>query len=798
MTNTPICLLALFLSASRADAAAPSPAAQAPSTPASISIAGVVHDAGGGVVTGATVVLRLTSGAERQAITGADGRFTVTAASSGDVILIVRSGGFAEYRRTISAASAPESLDVTLEPAGISEAVTVTPTRSEQRLGDVPASVNVITREDIKLAPAVVADDVLQQIPTFSLFRRSSSLSAHPTSQGVSLRGIGPSGVSRTLVLLDGVPFNDAFGGWVYWTGVPLEGAERIEVVDSASSSLYGTYAMGGVINIVTAKPTPKTLELRTQYGTRQTPKLDFRAANVWRKVGVSVDGSLFDTDGYPTVVEVNPAGVPERGPIDNNASVNFKNFSVKLDYDPSDRLHAFVRTGYFREKRDNGKVSTFAPFTEEGNDTSWYYTSGGIQTRLADSSTLQATMFVDDKTFDSNFLAVPAATPPRSVGRMTLNQRVPATAVGGMVQWSRTFAGRHSVSVGGDSRWVDGDSLEDALDAVTGSTVTLHRVSGGTQRNVGAFVQDVISAATNLTITLSARVDSWRNFDGHNTETTLATGAVSDPAIADREDTVGSPRVGAHYRITDRVSVWGDIGTGFRAPTLNELYRQFRVGTVLTLANPDLGPEHLVGGETGVSLIPTRHLTVRTTWYDNRVKDPVSNVTISQVGANVTQRRQNLGRTRIWGIQTDAEYRLGTFWRFSGGYLFNQAKVTENVNNPALEGLYLAQVPKHRGSVQIQYANPRIVSIAFDILGVGDQFDDDTNTRTVPGITTPGLPAYGLASLSVSRVLTPNVEVFGAAQNLFDQQYFVGTLPTLVGAPRLVSGGVRLRFRGR
>ena len=469
----------------------------------------------------------------------------------------------------------------------------------------------------------------------------------------------------------------------------------------------------------------------------------------------------------------------------------------MKLDYDPSDRLHAFVRTGYFREKRDNGKISTFAPFTEEGNDTSWYYTSGGIQTRLPDSSTLQATMFVDDKTFDSNFLAVPASTPPRGIGRMTLNQRVPATAVGGMVQWSRLFAGRHSVSVGGDYRWVDGDSVEDALDATTGSTVTLHRVSGGTQRNVGAFVQDVISASKNLTITLSARVDAWRNYDGHNTETTLATGAVSDPVIADRDDTVGSPRVGAHYRITDRISVWGDFGTGFRAPTLNELYRQFRVGTVLTLANSDLGPEHLVGGETGVSLIPTRNLTVRTTWYDNRVKDPVSNVTIIP-GANVTQRRQNLGRTRIWGVQTDAEYRLGASWRFSGGYLFNQAKVTENVNNPALVGLFLAQVPKNRGTVQIQYSNPRIASIAFDLQGVGDQFDDDTNTRAVPGITKPGLPGYGLASLSISRVLTPNVEVFGAAQNLFDQEYFVGTLPTLVGAPRLVSVGVRLRFRGR
>ncbi|HUR35046.1 MAG TPA: TonB-dependent receptor plug domain-containing protein, partial [Vicinamibacterales bacterium] len=328
---------------------------------AAAGLTGVVKDTSGGAVPGASVTVQTASGTEQQTvISGSDGRFSFATVPDG-AILIVRAGGFAEQRQTVGGSA---EVEVTLQPPSILETVVVTPGRTEQRLGDTPASVNVVTAEQIESSPAVAVDDVLRSVPSFSLFRRANSVVAQPTTQGVSLRGIGPSGQSRTLVLLDGVPFNDAFGGWVYWTGIPLEGAERIEVVDSASSSLYGTYAMGGVINIVTAKPTPKTFELRTQYGTRQTPKVDFRAANVWRKVGVAVDGSLFDTDGYPTVVDVNPAGVAERGAIDNNASVNFKNFSVKLDYDPSDRVHAFVRTGYFREKRDNGKISTFAPFT--------------------------------------------------------------------------------------------------------------------------------------------------------------------------------------------------------------------------------------------------------------------------------------------------------------------------------------------------------------------------------------------------------------------------------------------------
>ena len=107
---------------------------------------------------------------------------------------------------------------------------------------------NVVDKEMIRRSAAVVADDVLRMVPTFSLFRRTSSLAAHPTTQGVSLRGIGPSGVSRTLVMIDGVPFNDPFGGWVYWTRVPLESVERIEMIDGASSSVWGNYALGGIM----------------------------------------------------------------------------------------------------------------------------------------------------------------------------------------------------------------------------------------------------------------------------------------------------------------------------------------------------------------------------------------------------------------------------------------------------------------------------------------------------------------------------------------------------------------------
>ena len=339
-------------------------------------VAGTVRDASGGVIAGASVRLEAAGGHEQQTRTAADGRFRFAHPPADPQQLVVSAPGFAERRVPIASG---EPAEVVLAPAGPLETVTVTPTRTETRLGNVPASVSVITRRDIEASPAVVADDLLRQLPEFSLFRRLSSLVSHPTAQGVSLRGIGPSGVSRTLVLLDGVPFNDPFGGWVYWTKVAMDSLQQVEVVDSPSSSLYGNYAMGGVINLVTRPASPRTFELTSQYGNRRSPELALLGSNVWGRLGMLASGRLYRTSGFPVVA---PA---ERGLVDNKAAVAFGQADVKLDFKPTDNVQLFGRAGYFNENRRNGKASTING-DEEVNDTRSESVSGGLRARLADS----------------------------------------------------------------------------------------------------------------------------------------------------------------------------------------------------------------------------------------------------------------------------------------------------------------------------------------------------------------------------------------------------------------------------
>ena len=366
--------------------------------------------------------------------------------------------------------------------------------------------------------------------------------------------------------------------------------------------------------------------------------------------MGAAVEGSFFNTDGFPIVAE------RERGPIDNNANVNYRNISAKLDYTP-DATASTRSSGpaYFTEDRINGKVG-------EVNDTRWTTVNGGVRVRLPDESDLQARVFVDVERSHFNFLAVTNAATTRNIVRLATDQHVPTNGVGGTVQWSKAVGALESLQR--RRRLAMGRRRQPGRRVRARGPHGHRRGDAGRRRcrcsacpearsrSWAAFVQDIFTPVPKLVVTLSARVDRWRNYDGHNLETTVATGLPTvnnRPSIPERSDTVVSPRVAALYHLSDRVSVWGAANSGFRAPTLTELYRQFSVGAVTTRPNDQLGPERLVGGEAGVNVAPARNVTARVTWFDNRISNPVSNVTLNAT----TAQKQNLGATRIWGIQT-------------------------------------------------------------------------------------------------------------------------------------------------
>src|SRR5205085_1820636 len=257
---------------------------------------------------------------------------------------------FAPFERKLAALKTnAQELVIVLAPSPLSEQVTITATRTETRLGDVAASITTLSSTDLSTTAATTLDDALRQATGFSLFRRSGSRTANPTSQGVSLRGVGASGASRAVVLVDGVPLNDPFGGWIYWSRVPRTSINSVEVLGGGASHLYGSDALGGVINISTRKPQAPALSLEASYGNEQTADASLFAGGRFSQWGASLAAESFKTDGY-IIVDENQRGRVDIAANTRNATLNFT-----LERNFSNSGSVFARAAVFGEARSNG-----------------------------------------------------------------------------------------------------------------------------------------------------------------------------------------------------------------------------------------------------------------------------------------------------------------------------------------------------------------------------------------------------------------------------------------------------------
>ena len=654
------------------------------------------------------------------------------------------------------------------------EPIVVTPTRLEQQAGEAPASVTVITADDIRSSPYITLDDVLRQIPSFSLFRRSSSLVGHPTTQGVSLRGVGPSGASRALVLVDGIPINDPFGGWVPWSRVPLLSVEQIEVVRGGGSALWGNGALGGVINVITRRPTETSATLETSFGNYDTKNFDLLARGVLGPWRLSLEGNYFETAGYKIVLP------QQRGAIDTPADSRHVVFNGRLEFAPSRDLTLFLSGTFFDEDRHNGTRL-------QVNDTQSGTIAGGGTLRTSDGSEWKATVFSQMQGFHSTFSTQAV---DRQSETLALDQRSPSTTVGGSASWSRRF-GDHYLLAGVDARWVGGETDE----GVFNNNVFLrNRVAGGDQVFAGLYVQDVWTLGRWLELVGSVRGDYWRSYDGFRRDTPPPAGIPPRQTFRDVDYLIPSPRLAALFHALPGTDLEAAVYQGFRVPTLNEQYRVFRVRNDVTVANAGLKPERMTGGEIGVRqrLAP---VDVRVTGFWNEVGDQILNVTLARAlpdcpAGTTCRQRQNVELTRIRGVETEIEVRPLPRWRVVLSHIYSDAKVVESSRQPVLRGKRLAQVPDHVVTLGVRWDNPTWVNVAANVRYVGRQFEDDLNTLPLNPFTT--------IDLQLSRPLAKWADVFLAFENILGETYAVqrtsdGIVTT--GTPRLVRGGFRLTY---
>jgi len=733
---------------------------------------GTVKDSSGAVVPGAQVTL--TSG-DFQGVrtTDAQGRFDFVSLSASTAVIRVEAAGFAVVERQWAAQGQGAAvLEIVLTPAPFTDRIVVTATLIPQRAGDTAGSITVLAHQDLSAAAALTLDGALRQVPGFVLFRRTGSLTSNPTAQGVSLRGTGSSGASRAVVLDDGLPLNDPFGGWIYWDRVPGASVESIEVGQGGMSDLYGTGALGGVINIIPRRPSASSLSLETSIGTQKTPDASFSGSLLRGGWFGELSAGALRTDGYIPVNE------QDRGTVDTPANSEYTTASFTLGRSIHEKTRIFARGTIFQESRGNG-----TPL--QTNQTHLRQIAVGLDWQSGEGETFQVRAYGGPQLYDQTFSSI---APDRNSESLTRIQRVPAQQAGGSAHWSRKLGSKHTLLAGVQGQDVRGASDElvyvrDLLSSAIGA--------GGRQQNIGILAEDVIRVTAGWLITAAVRFDSWRNQNGYSVTTPIATpGPATVVSFHDRSEHAFSPRLGLAGRMTDHLTLRASVYRAFRAPTLNELYRSFRLGNVLTLANDALSAERLTGGEAGAGYSSLGgRLTLRGTVFGNVISDPVANVTLDVQPNLIVRQRQNLGSTQQRGLELDFQAFVTGKITISGGYQFVDSVVRSFPANPVLEGLLVPHVPRNVFTFQSRYSDARFPTFAVQGRFVGKEFDDDQNLLLLN-------PCFTLDAF-VSRRLAQHWEIFAAAENLFNRRCDVGRTPVLtVGPPLLARVGMRFHLR--
>ncbi len=662
--------------------------------------------------------------------------------------------------------------------------LTVTATRAPEPLSAVPFTVDTVRQDALGDSASFTVDDALRGSADFSLFRRSDSLTANPTTQGVSLRGLGPSGASRSLVLLDGVPLNDPFGGWVPWSSVPADSLQEAEVVPGGGAAAWGNEALAGVIQLFSKDPQPGNGSAALRLGDFGTASAELSQAVRAGPGTLDLRGETFTTEGTGLVAASN------RGPVDTDASMRHNAESARWLGKVSPLVGMTVTLRRSEEWRDNG-----TPYQQNHLRLSF----GSVILRGVVGPDLSWTLatYAQDQNSSQAFSSVNAARTSETPA--SLQFAVPASAFGVSGSARVQEPSGASTTFGGDLRSVAGETREDFL--YSKGAYTEQRFAGGRQAFAGLFAERLQPLAPGLSAMVGARIDRWQDTDGHLRTTALATGALlTESLYPDRSGTELSPSAGLTWAPTPELSLHMAGQHASRQPTLNELYRPFRQGNTTTLANPLLLTEHADTAELGARWDRGR-LSLSVTAFAARLDDPVSNVTLAQgpgsfplfgilAAGSTGQERLNLGRVDTKGLQLGARWSLARCLDVDASAVCESATVGSAPVAPGLVGRSVPEVPRWNASLRVSWQPVARVFLVLRARAASSQYDDDQNLLR--------LAPYAVADASVRFLLSESFELFGAVDNLGDAR--VETARSALGvfnvAPgRAGSAGVRLSW---
>jgi iron complex outermembrane receptor protein len=704
--------------------------------------------------------------------------------------------------------------------------VVVSASKVEQTTSEAPSSVSVISAKDIEDSNVVRLGDALTaKVP--SLYLKSGAVGTTSRGSGTGIIALRGAYGARTKVLLDGITnMADANSANLNMSSLSLNEVDRVEIVPGVSSSLYGSDAIGGVVNIITKAPTKRefSAKLARGFGDGDRTTVGGGYRDRWENgLGVSVNFHREEMGGYNKndliTVSTKACGactttvsgwekttdtsgatnyiIGDRGAV-SNVTRNVGG-TLYFDISPTSKIKAGVTKYESANSYSHYNIYLNAPVGSTNLKI-----DGGRLASLAEASTwmpgasktteTRYTAGYEGKVAGEYLLKLDASYVDREYYYLSPNTTAATTFYGGPGTATHTpnvtkdVSAQLSFPVGTDHFLVSGlafnrTSLNRAVYAVSdwrndGSKGSLNDQGDGYAQTNSIYIQDQIAVGPALTLYAGARYDDWQT---HGFVAKWVGGVNPPQSISKHGDSSLSPRLAAVYKLTEAVALKASIGTAFRAPTLYDMYAADTVsGVKLITASSRLKPEKAKAFDLGTELNFPSGANFKAAYFRTRISDMIYSKETAYTGpytatipvtVTTLSEKTNAAGAVTKGVELSGDVPLATWLKGSASYTWTDARITNDDTGTGLLGKRLVYVPKNMASLglQAQYNNWS-ANLATRYSGLS--YTSATNADVVKDVYS-GTSKYWLSDLKVGYQFDKNFKLAVMVNNLFDKKYY-------------------------
>ncbi len=681
--------------------------------------------------------------------------------------------------------------------------VVVTATRSDTPLDQMSLNTTILTREVLESSPDQTIDQVLKNVPGVFL-NDVPYYQKDLTGQSINVRGLG---YGRTLVLIDGLPANDAFYGTVQWNLVPMSSIESVEFVRGGVSSLWGNYGMGGVVNINTKNPKNSAQDVSASYGAFGTGNLAAsKDVIVSDALQMRFSADYFSSDGYQNYATISP-GSP--GNVKSGMGTDgVKNSNIRLQnyFKPTQDTTGFLRLGY-STMADLSTNYAIAPNLVQTADI-----AGGTSTRLDLDKKVQVSAYYQNTNFYKQSGSTATTGSNANQPYINANYTDPYSTLGTSVQYTHDLktAGIDQYIIGVDARNISASNQTNNLSSTGSGAVTSVNYAQGQQNFYGLLGQlKSLATVIPLEATLGARVDAW------NSETPTLYNAGSGgahpiyQAVPNKSKTQLSPSLGLLYKATSDWDIRGAAYQAFHAPSMNNTLRSYgSTSGGYFFANPNLTPETMTGYEMGTDY-RWKSGFAQLTAFNNYIQNAITSYNLSTASSqslvsslcasagnptgcalgkvNYYTNQQNLLSR---GLEMQYHHDVNAQWALDGGYSYTRTTLTWSATTDPIN-TQVGGAPKNMANAGVTFYPSPQASLTTMVRYVGNSW---MATGSLP------VPAYAVVGLKANYQVTPQASVFASVVNLLNRQYVTFNIASQAsayqaGMPQAVTVGARINF---